>query len=103
MTHETFASNAALGLTMTFAGFALGLAYFAVLRRTVSGFAAGNGRVFLSLLTLARYAAAAIFLIFAARHGALSLLLAFLGFLAARTVALPALRENGENEPGSHS
>ncbi|MGC1860991.1 MAG: ATP synthase subunit I [Methylocystis sp.] len=103
MTHETFASNAGFGLAMAFAGFILGLAYFAALRRTVADLAAGNGRLFLSWLALARYGGVAIFLAFAARLGAISLLATFVGFLLARLVALSALRSNARHDKGLRS
>lgn len=92
MTDETFASNVALALAMASAGFALGLVYFAALRRTVDGVAGGNGRLFLSALTLGRYGAAAILFTLAARLGAIPLLATLLGFLTARVVALRAVR-----------
>jgi N-ATPase, AtpR subunit len=92
MIHESFASSAGLALAMALTGFAFGLVYFAALRRTVVGVAAGNGWLFLLALTLGRYGAAAIFLALVARLGAIPLLVAFLGFLAARAVALHAAR-----------
>jgi hypothetical protein len=69
-------------------GVAFGCAYFAVLRRTVDLYAAGHGLFVPALLTVSRLATAILFLGVAARIGALSLLLAFLGFLVARTIAL---------------
>lgn len=73
---------------MVVAGLTFGLSYFSLLRRSVCLYGAGHRRLFPVALTLARLAAAAIFLSFAARLGAPSLLAAFLGFLAARAVAL---------------
>jgi hypothetical protein len=69
-------------------GLAFGCAYFAVLRRTVDLYAAGHGLLVPAIFTAGRLATAIFFLGAAARIGALPLLLAFLGFLAARAFAL---------------
>jgi F1F0 ATPase subunit 2 len=87
----------AAGLTTTAAsmlaaGFILGLVYFAVLRWTVSLYAAGRSRVGPAVLTLARLAGAAGVLAFAARLGALPLLATFLGFLLARALSMHVVR-----------
>jgi N-ATPase, AtpR subunit len=82
-----------LAVTMTVAGFVFGLLYFAALERTVTLFAAGRGWFRPLGLTLARMAAAVIFLGVAAKLGAISLLAAFMGFLLARAVALRAQRD----------
>lgn len=79
---------AALAAAWAAGGLLLGAAYFTALRWTVDLFAAGPGRLMPAMLTLGRLAAAALFLVVAARSGALPLLSAFLGFLVARTVAL---------------
>lgn len=73
-------------------GVLLGLAYFALLRRTVGYFAGGRGRLLPVALTLARLAAAIGFFGWAALAGALPVLAAFLGFLGARGLALRAVR-----------
>ena len=74
--------------SFAFAGLAFGLAYFAVLRRTVDLHAAGHDRFAPTILTLGRLAAAALLLAGAASIGALPLLASFIGFLLARAVAL---------------
>jgi hypothetical protein len=73
---------------MSAAGLFFGLLYFAALRRAVAFDAAASGRLLPAALAALRFAAAAIFLFFAARLGALPLLTAFFGFLVARTLAL---------------
>lgn len=70
------------------AGLLFGLLYFAALRRAVAFDAATRGRLLPVALAALRFAAAAIFLLCAARLGALSLLAAFFGFLVARMIAL---------------
>ena len=75
------------------AGLAFGLAYFAALRRTASLYATGAGWRAPALLTLGRIAAAAVFFAVAAQFGMAGLLAAFIGFLAARGVALRAARK----------
>jgi hypothetical protein len=73
-------------------GLAFGWGYFAALRRGIDAHAA-RGSVFKSLLwMLARLAAAALFFAFAVRWGAWPLVAAFLGFLAARQIAVRAAR-----------
>lgn len=74
--------------TAAFAGFAFGVAYFIVLRRTVSLFTAGGGWLPLSALTLGRLVAVTVFFTFVARLGAAPLLAAFLAFLLARAAVL---------------
>jgi hypothetical protein len=66
--------------SFVFTGLAFGLAYFAVLRRTVDLHSAGHGRF------------AILFLGVAARVGTLPLLSSFIGFLLARALALRAVR-----------
>jgi len=78
------------GLAVLFAagGLAFGWGYFAALQRGIDAYAA-QGAVFKSLLwMLARLAAAALFFVFAVRWGAWPLVAAFLGFLAARQIAV---------------
>jgi hypothetical protein len=77
--------------SLALAGFVFGLAYFAALRRTAILFAARRGWLVPLALTLGRIGAAVVFLAFAAKMGAASLLAAFAGFLLARAVALRAL------------
>lgn len=83
-----------LGIAAAFAagGLVFGWVYFAALRRTVEFYAAGGGRLVPAVLTLARIAGVIAFLGFAVRFGALPLLAAFLGFLAARALAVRAAR-----------
>jgi hypothetical protein len=94
MTHEIFFSTAGLALAMAFAGFAFGLVYFVALHRTVALFSAGGGWLGPSALTLGRIVAITIVLALAARLGAAALLATFFGFLAARAVALHAVRRD---------
>jgi hypothetical protein len=70
------------------AGLVAGLAYFALLRRTVALFSVPGGRRRALLLTAVRMAAAVLLLWLAARQGAFPLLAALGGFLAARVIAL---------------
>jgi len=82
------------GLAVLFGagGLAFGWGYFAALRRGIDAYAA-QGAVLRSLLwMLARLAAAALFFAFAVRWGAWPLVAAFLGFLAARQIAVRAAR-----------
>lgn len=73
-------------------GLAFGWGYFAALRRGIEAYGA-RGAVLQSLLwMLARFAAAALFFAFAVRWGAWPLVAAFLGFLAARQIAVRAAR-----------
>jgi hypothetical protein len=78
--------------SFVFTGLAFGLAYFAVLRRTVDLHSAGHGRFAPTILTLGRLVAAILFLGVAARVGTLPLLSSFIGFLLARALALRAVR-----------
>ncbi len=74
------------------AGLAFGWGYFAALRRGIDAYAV-QGAVLQSLLwMLARLAAAALFFALAVRWGAWPLLAAFLGFLAARQIAVRTAR-----------
>jgi len=77
---------------MAIAGLTLGLCYFALLRWTVGMYGSGRRSFAPVGLTVARLAGAAVFFAFAARLGALSLLAAFVGFLAARMMALRGAR-----------
>lgn len=93
----TYASSI-LGLVtimMAFAGFMFGLFYFATLKRTVAHFATGCGWFHPVVLTLGRTGAAVVFLALAAKLSAASLLVSFLGFLLARSMALRAARRAG--------
>jgi hypothetical protein len=82
----------AIVASFAFAGLAFGLAYFAVLRRTVDLHAAGHGLLVPALLTIGRLATAILLLGVAARVGALPLLSSFIGFLLARTLALRGMQ-----------
>lgn len=90
------ASAFALAAAFAVAGLGFGGAYFAALRRTAELLAAsgaGSGaRLLPAALTLGRLAVAIVFLGCAARVGALPLLTALAGFLAARALALRAVR-----------
>ena len=95
MTGPTFAPSVAVAGAFGAVGLGFGLAYFAALRRTVDGFAAGSGWLLGAALTLGRFAAAMLFFGFVGRLGALPLLLAFIGFLMARAFVLYAVRRAG--------
>jgi hypothetical protein len=86
-----FAPCIAVAVTF-FAGLAFGSGYFAVLRRTIDLYSTGHRRLLPAILTLGRFAAAILFLAATASSGALPALASFAGFLAARAVALRALR-----------
>lgn len=92
MTGTRFASDVAVAGVFAVAGLGFGLGYFAALRRTVTGFAAGSGWLLPATLTLGRFAAALLFFGVAASLGRLPLLLAFLGFLTGRVLVLRAVR-----------
>jgi hypothetical protein len=87
MTMPIFTSGLAAA-TALLGGLAFGCAYFAVLRRAVDLYAAGDGLLIPAVLTLGRLAAAILFLGVAARIGALPLLSSFMGFLLGRALAL---------------
>lgn len=95
MIGQTLAVALATAAAMAAAGLVFGLGYFAALRRTVHLFGSGRGRFAPAALTLGRILAAVVFLLSAARLGALALLAAFLGFLLARALALRAARRAG--------
>jgi F1F0 ATPase subunit 2 len=74
-------------------GVVVGRCYFEVLRWSVARYASGRSSALQgAALALGRILCAAALLLFAARLGALPLLAAFLGFIAARTWALRAVR-----------
>jgi len=85
----------AVTVLISAAGFGLGLAYFATLRRTVVIFATGRGWLGPLGLTLGRIGAAVLFLAAAAKLGAAALIAALIGFLLARTVAVRAANRSG--------
>lgn len=92
MTLDVFITPLPLAALLALTGFAFGMAYFALLRRSVELFAAGRGYLIPATLTMARIGAAVILLGLAAKLGAPALLGAFIGFLAARKVALRTKR-----------
>jgi hypothetical protein len=79
-----------LSIMTAAAGFGFGLAYFAILRRTVVIYATGRDWFGPLGLTLGRVGAAVLFLAAAAKLGAAALIAALCGFLLARTVAVRA-------------
>ena len=95
MTHNSLIVHSELTFMMALAGFTLGLAYFAALKRSVALFVGRKGWFGLLALTLGRIGATAGFLFVAARLGAAPLLAAFIGFLMARALALRAERRAG--------
>jgi hypothetical protein len=93
----TFASliaDALAAAATVVAGAVLGLAYFAILRRTVRIFVAGGGWLIPICLTLGRMVGMVLLLTVAARIGAAALLTAFLGFLIARTICIGRTRRS---------
>jgi N-ATPase, AtpR subunit len=93
MSHAMFIP--VLTITMVAAGFGLGLAYFATLRRAVVIFASGRGWLGPLGLTLGRIGAAALFFAAAAKLGAAALIAGLCGLLLARTFAVrPANRSD---------
>jgi len=95
MTHNSLIVHSELTFMMALAGFALGLAYFAALKRSVALFVGRKGWFGLLALTLGRIGAAAGFLFVAAKLGGAPLLAAFIGFLTTRVLALRAERRGG--------
>lgn len=79
-------------LLLAIGGFALGLAYFASLRRGLHLSIARQACLPYMVWALVRIAAAALFFTVAVRWGAPALLAAFGGFLAARALALRGAR-----------
>lgn len=92
MNHDALVQALTLVAAMALGGFLLGLTYFAALRRTVALYGAGRGWLSPAILTLGRIAVAVAIFAFAATLGALSLLAAFAGFLAARFVSVRRAR-----------
>ena len=88
-------SMPALVAAMAVAGFLFGRGYFAMLRQTVRLFVSRRSLLGPAVLTLGRIAAAAIFLMLAARLGAAPLLAAAVGFLLSRSYALRAAPREG--------
>jgi voltage-gated potassium channel Kch len=95
MTGPIFAPSVAAATIFAFAGLGFGFAYFAALRRSLDYYTAGQGRFMPAALTFGRFAAAALFFAFMARVGGTPLLMAFIGFLLARALALRAVRSAG--------
>ena len=81
-----------LALPFAAAGLVFGWGYFRVLRLAVAAYAAGGTLGSGAAWLIARIAGAALFFAAAAHWGASPLLGAFLGFLAARQLALRAAR-----------
>jgi F1F0 ATPase subunit 2 len=90
--HQTLASLWPTAPLLATAGFVLGMAYFASLRRGVLLAVERHAWLGYLLSALIRIAAAALFFTFAVRWGAPALLAAFGGFLAARYLAVRAAR-----------
>lgn len=92
ITHDTILTLW-LDAALLVAGFALGTGYFASLRHGLELSVARRACSPYMLLALARLAAAALFFTFAVRWGLPPLLAAFVGFLAARQLALHSARK----------
>lgn len=90
--HRTLTSLWPSAPLLAAAGFTLGMTYFAALRRGVRLSVERQAWVRYMLSALARIAAAALFFTFAVHWGAPALLAAFVGFLAARHLAVRAAR-----------
>ena len=76
-------------------GLALGLLYFAALRRSIDLFVAGAGWVGPVVLTAGRLTAAALAFAGLVRLGPAATLAAFLAFLLARGIAVRTARKEG--------
>ena len=90
MSDGTLATAFVPALAMLLAGTVLGFGYFRALHWTAQLYGRGHF-IGPAVLTLARLVGAAFFLGFAARLGALPALVAFLGFLLARALAMRAV------------
>ena len=77
------------------AGLLVGLAYFALLRRSVRLLVRPESIGSAVVLTLGRIAGVGGFLVVMARLGALPLVVSFIGFLAARTMTVQRARRAG--------
>ena len=88
MTSASLIAEALTAAAAVFAGMAVGLAYFAILQRTVRTFVAGGGWFIPICLTLGRLVGMVLLLTVAARMGAAALLTAFLGILSARAICI---------------
>jgi hypothetical protein len=95
MTSTALIAAAGVALLMASGGFAMGLLYFAGLRRTIDLVVAGRERISQLALTLGRIGTAAICLGFAGVVGAVPLLATFVGFLLARNLAMRTARRAG--------
>ena len=83
-----WAPTLATGAIMAALGFIVGLAYFALLRRSVSFFVAGGTQLHALALLITRLAIAVAFFLWTVRFGAAAVVFALTGFLLARTVLL---------------
>ncbi len=83
-----------IGIAACIGGVALGLAYFSALKRSTDVFAQDDGWRLALLLTVARFAGAAVVFFLIAQAGAVALISSFVGFLIARSLALAGAREN---------
>ena len=92
MSAQIAGSSPWLTLLFPAMGAALGWGYFAALRHGVKLYVTRGAALKGSYWMLARLAGAAVFFAFAARFGAWPLLGAFIGFLAARQIAIGGVR-----------
>ena len=95
MIAHAVSNQSELAALMAMAGLVFGALYFAALKRNVALFVGGCGWRGTLALMLGRLGAAVLFLVLAAKLGAVPLLAAFLGLLAARFSALRAARKAG--------
>ncbi|MCZ4331153.1 ATP synthase subunit I [Castellaniella denitrificans] len=95
MTHHMLSAHLESTALMALAGLLFGLLYFAALKRSVALLVDGKGWFVPLALTLGRLGAAVVFLLIAAKLGAVPLLGGFAGFLMARALVLRAQRRRG--------
>jgi hypothetical protein len=92
MNVQAFGAAPWLPVVSAGAGVVFGWGYFAALRRAVALFTANHAALWSVLFLIGRVGAAALFFACIVRWGAAALLAAFLGFLAARHLAVRSAR-----------
>ena len=94
MNSNTVLASVPLGLAMAFAGIAVGLVYFAALRRTSVLLTTSSGWMAPLAFTAVRIGGVVVFFALAAKLGAAPLMVAFAGFLSARAIAIRLVRRS---------
>lgn len=90
--NEMMSASLLVAIAACLSGLALGLVFFAALKRSTDSFAThDNSRAFM-LAMLTRLGIAVTGFVLIAQAGALALVMAFAGFLIARTMALSNVR-----------